>query len=181
MQVQSQMTPSTIQHILKTFTLCCRFSSIITKQLVDNNILRILSGFLPSHEDHQHTHFSSEQYPFVLETISLLDSIFPEREESLKSDAEKIRVPVETEKRSLFSNNDNRVAFVAEKVLPKILEVYENNITSQIRIKTLQIIDKMIALFTEELLNNFIEPYSFSKFIYSNLRSQHLASIQLCL
>ena len=39
----------------------------------------------------------------------------------------------------------------------------------------------MIALFSEELLNNFIEPYSFSKFIYSNFRAHHLASIQLCL
>lgn len=50
-----------------------------------------------------------------------------------------------------------------------------------IRNKALQVIDKMISLFNDELLNNFIEPYSFAKFIYSNLRSKQLPSMQLCL
>jgi len=58
--------------------------------------------------------------------------------------------------------------------------VYENNIQSQIRTKTLQIIDKMISLFNNELLNNFIEPYSFAKFIYSNLRTNNIQSLLLC-
>jgi hypothetical protein len=39
----------------------------------------------------------------------------------------------------------------------------------------------MISLFNNELLNNFIEPYSFAKFIYSSLRTNHLTSILLCL
>lgn len=111
-----------------------------------------------------------------------MDAIFPEREDALKSEAEKLREPIESEKRKMFMQNEqNRIVHVAEKLLPRVFYVYENNITSVIRIKTLQIIDKMISLFNEELLNNFIEPYSFSKFIYSNFRSQHLASIQLCL
>ena len=70
---------------------------------------------------------------------------------------------------------------MAERLLPKIFYVYENNITTAIRIKTLQIIDKIISLFNEELLKNFIEPYSFAKFIYSNLRSKHPTSILICL
>jgi hypothetical protein len=65
-----------------------------------------------------------------------------------------------------------KVAFVAEKILPKIFFVYDNNMTATIRSKTLQIIDKIIALFNDELMNNFIEPYSFAKFIYSNFKSQ---------
>jgi hypothetical protein len=73
------------------------------------------------------------------------------------------------------------VFFMAEKLLPKIFFVYENNMTHTIRSKVLKVIDKMISLFNDELLNNFIEPYSFAKFIYSNLRSNHLPSMQLCL
>ena len=113
------MTTVTIQNILKVFTLCCRFSSLITKQLVDNNILRIMGGFLPSHDDHKHNHYSSDAYPYVIETISLMDAVFPEREDSLKSEVEKMREPVESEKRKLFVNTE-RIAFVAEKVLPKV-------------------------------------------------------------
>ncbi len=53
--------------------------------------------------------------------------------------------------------------------------------SASIRNKALQVIDKLISLFSDELLNNFIEPYSFAKFIYSNLRSNQLPNMQLCL
>jgi hypothetical protein len=58
--------------------------------------------------------------------------------------------------------------------------VHENNFSANVRSKTLQTIDKLILLFNEELLNNFIEPYSFAKFINSNLRNNQLQSILLC-
>ena len=67
------------------------------------------------------------------------------------------------------------------KLLPRIFNVHENNIQTQVRVKTLQTIDKLLLLFNEELLNNFIEPYSFAKFIYSNLRTNQLSSILSCL
>ena len=73
------------------------------------------------------------------------------------------------------------IFYAAEKLLPKIFNVHENNFTQGIRAKTLQAIDKLILLFNEELLNNFIEPYSFAKFINTNLRTNQLPSIHLCL
>lgn len=100
------MSTVTIQNLLKTFTLCCRFSSLITKQLLDQNILRVMEGFLPSHDDHKHKHYSSDQFPYVIETISLMDAIFPEREDSLKSEVEKLREATEAEKRKLFMNTE---------------------------------------------------------------------------
>lgn len=98
------MSTLTIQNILKTFTLCCRFSSQITTNLLDNNILRVMEGFLPSHDDHKTNHYSSDSFPYVIETISLMDAIFPEREDALKTEVEKLREPVESEKRKLFVN-----------------------------------------------------------------------------
>ena len=71
--------------------------------------------------------------------------------------------------------------FLAEKLLPKIFLVYDNNIGVNIRLKALQIIEKMISLFNEELLNNFIEPYSFAKFIYANLQQANPTSVFICL
>lgn len=64
--------------------------------------------------------------------------------------------------------------------MPRIFYVYENNTANNIRAKALQIIDKLILLFNQELLNNFIEPYSFAKFIYSNIKTNNLHSIYLC-
>jgi len=34
------------------------------------------------------------------------------------------------------------------------------------------VIDKLILLFSQDLLTNFVEPYSFAKFIYSNMRTK---------
>jgi hypothetical protein len=61
-----------------------------------------MESFLPSHDDHKHNHYSADQFPYVIETISLMDAIFPEREEVLKSEVEKLREPTENEKRKLF-------------------------------------------------------------------------------
>jgi hypothetical protein len=94
-----------------------------------------------------------------------------------------MRAKLEAERRELFQEPKNQqvIFYAAEKLLPKIFNVHENNFTQGIRIKTLQAIDKLILLFNEELLNNFIEPYSFAKFINTNLRTNTLSSIHLCL
>ena len=115
-----------------------------------------------------------------METISLIDALLPEREDA-ENTGEKALIKTEIEKRTLFSEQ-SKIAYIAEKILPRIFNVYENNISNSIRTKALQIIDKLILLFSEELLNNFIEPYSFAKFIYSNLHTTtHLPSLLLCL
>ena len=41
-------------------------------------------------------------------------------------------------------------------MLPRVFYVYEIMINPQFRIKTLQLIDKTLALFNDELLQNFI-------------------------
>ena len=39
--------------------------------------------FLPSAEDQKKLNFSAESFPFIVETITLLDAILPSREEKL--------------------------------------------------------------------------------------------------
>lgn len=59
--------------------------------------------------------------------------------------------------------------------------MYEIMINPQFRIRTLQLIDKILALFDDELLQGFIEPKQFANFIYQILRSKHIFSIEVCL
>lgn len=47
---------------------------------------------------------------------------------------------------------------IAEKILPRIFFVYEIVINQNLKIKSLQLIKKILALFDDELLKNFIEP-----------------------
>ena len=54
--------------------------------------------------------------------------------------------------------NRNKIVEIAEILLPRIFFVYESTINAQFRIKTLQVIDKIIALFDDYLLKNLIEP-----------------------
>ena len=45
---------------------------------------------------------------------------------------------MEKQKRQLYANKEQQhVAFVAEKLLPKVFYVYDNNIAQMIRVKTL--------------------------------------------
>lgn len=48
--------------------------------------------------------------------------------------------------------NKNRISIIAEIVLPRVFYVYEIMINPQFRIRTLQLIDKILALFDDELL-----------------------------
>ena len=49
--------------------------------ILDFNIFKLIEEFLPSYEDIMKMHFTVDQFPFILETISLIDSLLPEREE----------------------------------------------------------------------------------------------------
>jgi len=77
--------------------------------------------------------------------------------------------------------NKGRIVTIAEIVLPRVFYVYETMINPQFRIRMLQLIDKIIALFTDELLENFIEPQQFANFIYQILKSKHINSIEVSL
>jgi hypothetical protein len=57
----------------------------------------------------------------------------------------------------------------------------QSTINPQFRIRTLQVIDKIIALFDDELLKGFIEPQQFASFIVQILRAKHSSSIAVSL
>jgi hypothetical protein len=57
--------------------------------IIDYDIFRLLSTFLPSREDLQKIQLSSDKFPFIIETIQLIDTLLPEREDQLKGDHDK--------------------------------------------------------------------------------------------
>lgn len=56
------------------------------------------------------------------------------------------------------SQNRAIILQIAETILPRIFFVYEIVINQNLKIKSLQLIKKILALFDDELLRNFIEP-----------------------
>ena len=70
---------------------------------------------------------------------------------------------------------------MAENLLPRIFNVYEASINPQFRIKTLQVIEKVIALLDHELLRNFIEPKQVANFVFQIIKSRHSQSIYVAL
>ena len=78
------------------------------------------------------------------------------------------KMEFEKEKRTyqLESSNRSIIVGIAEHLLPRIFMVYDQStINPQFRIRTLQVIDKIITLFDDELLKDFIEPEQFAAFI----------------
>lgn len=178
-------------------------------------MIQDIGCFLPSEyssggSKHQ---YSAEDYPFINETINLLNSVLSDKAEEAEEKESKAgnqdgndgdgdsimkgdTKPEETakteeqekkekeEKDNAFANlpphikrrvlqrefqakkrefqikeeNKSRIVVVAEIVLPRVFYVYEIMINPQFRIRTLQLIDKILALFDDELLQNFIKP-----------------------
>lgn len=81
--------------------MCCRYSSNITKIIISFDIFRLIEQFLPGKEDFKKIHFTQDKFPFVMETISLLDSLFPDRQESFKDENDS-RAKLEQEKRNFY-------------------------------------------------------------------------------
>lgn len=73
--------------------------------ILDFNIFKLIENFLPSHDDLKKFHFTQDQFPFVLETITLIDSLLPEREDPFAKDNlnEKVKANIEGEKRAIYS------------------------------------------------------------------------------
>lgn len=92
------------------------------------------------------------------------------------------RLLVSQGKKEILTNPANlTLDLIAEKILPRVFLVYENNIQPQVRQRILQTIDKLISIFYQESQFSSFEPYSFAKFIISNMRTKQMSSIQLCL
>lgn len=75
------MTNITIQNFLKMLSLCSKFSMNLTSVILEFNIFKMLENFLPTQDDLKTLHFTADQFPFILETITLLDSLLPDRED----------------------------------------------------------------------------------------------------
>lgn len=97
--------------------------------IANYDIFRLIEKFVPSVADIKNLHLSTDKFPFVQDTLNLLDSLLPEREDALKAEHEKPRLKLELDKKKFFLESEHsRILFIAEKILPRIFSVYENNI-----------------------------------------------------
>jgi hypothetical protein len=94
-----------------------------------------------------------------------------------------IKREYEAQKRQyqMADHQRHKIVEIAEVLLPRVFFVYESTINPQFRIKTLQVIDKVISLFDDSLLKNFIEPKQFANFIFQIIGSKHSSSIDVSL
>lgn len=53
---------------------------------MDSNIFKLIETFLPSSDDQKKSTFSVDHYPFIIESLSLIDSLLPQREDEPTED-----------------------------------------------------------------------------------------------
>jgi len=192
-QIDSQAQGEALSHqaVLNFFKMlerACRYSHRVANRLFgQSSLVPDLCEFLPQ-DARQTQQFGSEDFPLITEAINLLHALFSEKEEAAaeegkQDDRGKDRAEYEARKREYQRSEPNRpqLAGVAERLLPRVFLVYETSISPQFRIRTLQVIDKVIALLDHELLKAFIEPPQFANFVFQILRSRHSSSIAVSL
>lgn len=190
------LTHQTILNFFKILENACRYSSKVANKLFGtSSLLRDLCPFLPHDSSGTSKQYNTEDFPLTTEVINLLSSVFSEKQKAASSsllDAEQDALSkrllgkreYETQKREFQHAQSNRsvIIGIAQDLLPRIFLVYDQStINPQFRIRILQAIDKIIALFDDELLKNFIEPEQFANFIFQILRSKHSSSIDVSL
>jgi hypothetical protein len=67
------MSVASVQNFLKIISICVGSSINLTRQMLDYNIMKMVESFLPSQEDQKKINFNIDQYPFISETIGLID------------------------------------------------------------------------------------------------------------
>ena len=100
------MSNQAIEHILKTLTLCCKHSINMNIMIVSFDIFRLVEQFLPSSEDLKNIHFNSDKFPFILDTLNLIDALLPEREESLQNENDKPKLALEQGKKEFYMHSE---------------------------------------------------------------------------
>lgn len=156
-------------------------------QLISGGLLDTLESLLPEQD--------AEIASYIQDVLGLLDSLFPAAiepetdafvlngsllqlgaDQMLHVDAlntdprmEKFKEAVqilEAEKRTFFMGFDVSVhkTFMT-KLLPKIFSVYKLNMHAVIRMRCLNLIDKLLHVVTPDLIANSIDPTKFAQFL----------------
>lgn len=173
-------------NLFKLLENACRYSAKAAGKLFgESSLLEDLPVFLPG-DDHHGLQSGFDDHPHTAEAVNLLHSLMSEKEapgSSNESEGQKARRASESQKREyqLAAEQRPRLALLAERLLPRVLSVYETSINPHFRVRTLQVIDKTVSLLDAELLKSFVEPGQFANFVLQILRSRHGTSIATAL
>lgn len=66
-----------MQNYLKALTHFSQYSVDLTQQMLSSSVFHTIEAFLPSTEDQKTIGFNVDQYPFIIETVSLIDALLP--------------------------------------------------------------------------------------------------------
>jgi phage terminase small subunit len=130
------LTNQTVTNYFKILDNACKYSSRTANKIFgESSLLKDLRAFLPCEKGNSNS-VNQEEFPFINETIGLLNSVFGDKEEkveeSKKSERTKQRRAAEKVKRDFQMTPDSRshVANAAEFLLPRVFFVYEQSINS---------------------------------------------------
>ena len=84
--------------------ICSKNSIKIFKLVLDFSILDNLKELLPQLEDIKNHTFSSESFPHAIETVNFLDSLLPEREETLADESQLPRLQLTLNKKEMLQS-----------------------------------------------------------------------------
>jgi hypothetical protein len=178
-------------NLFKLLENASRYSARVAGKLVgESSLLEDLPTFLPgdAHQSHAQPGLQSgfDEYLHITEAVNLLHSLISEKEApgpENESEGQKARRVSENQKREyqLAAERRPRLALLAERLLPRVLSVYETSINPHFRLRTLQVIDKTVSLLDAELLKSFVEPSQFANFVLQILHSHHGSSIAMAL
>jgi len=169
--------------LLEVLKLANKHSSKIVNLLISKDLLCIVDRLLPGDEKT----LTIEKYPMIDRQISILDSIFPcaiSEEDLEKEENKPYKMFYENElsKKKLFKElNQDKLVYIAENILPKLFFALEQMVGARFRVTCSKIIEKVISVFSDDLVAACLEPKKFSRTCHAIIKSGQNGSINASL
>ena len=97
--------------------------------MIEFNIIDHLKDLLPNQEDVKNHNYQPESYLHAIEVINLIEATLPEKETKSTDESQQPKVELQNKKKEMLVDVNNKfLNMLAEKVIPRIFIVYENNI-----------------------------------------------------
>ena len=160
------------------FYLCKYSSDHCVTAITDMNILNIIEKLLKREGSRV-----KSASPALSETLSLLGALIPDSKSYKNDDSDYAKN--EKNKSIVFDEqkgevNDYRNTLV-KSILPSMFKLYVSTFNQNLKFTFLQLIEEIILMLSGETLREHMQPYLFSRFVITTMKSDNYTWIEICL
>lgn len=117
----------------------------------------------------------------LTETLSLLSALIPDSKSYQTESTDYSKN--EKAKSMVFEQEESNeyMLTLVESILPSMLKLFVSSMNTNVKYSFLQLIEEIVQMLSGETLRTYMQPYSFSRFVITTMKSENYTWIEICL